>query len=370
MKMRTKLAMVALLAAGAVGQPTAGASKLKSLEAFLPAKIGGGRRERELRLPPLGGRPDGGPKDAHAAYLLPGRRYLNVNLMWVKDLAFEEAQFRVSAPGETHEDEAAYLSHEGFEVDGFFVQRTQYLPRPDGHGGDKSEARALLADRIAVLVSVERPNEPDEPVKWMRKLDLRGLAALARQAEAARFAAMRRAVNEAFRHKDAQGRPKGILRLEVAGQHGPLPDLTDDGDDAAPGSDPTPPSPPPSPLRLVIEHVSHGPGSKHVHARLVNDGKEPITLLLDSGDAFGPKTFSFTADGAPAIPIEDGQHHDGRVITRVLQPGSDYLVDLGPDDQLRGKRVEARYKVDAKMRGRCNDCWMGETATATLALPP
>jgi hypothetical protein len=354
MKMRTTLGIVALLAASAVGHAAAGAARPKSLEAFLPAEIGGVKRERELQLPPLGGRPRGGRKDAHAAYLLPGRRFLNVNLMWVKALDFEKAQFRVSAPGETHKEEAAYLNHEGFEVDGFFVQRTQYLPRPDGHGGDRSDARALLADQIVVLVSVERPKEPDESVEWMRKLDLRGLAALTRPSNAARRAALKRAIEEAFRHKDAQGRPKGMLMLEVAGQR-PIPDVM--------GNEP-------SPLRFAIEHVSHGPGSKHVHARLVNDGKEPITLFLDSGDASLPKTFSLTVDGAPAIPIEVEHRDGGGPITRVLQPGSDYLVELGPDDQLRGKRVEARYTVDAKTRSRCTDCWTGQAATATLAVPP
>lgn len=171
--------LAAALTSSAATAKSKPAAKARSLEDFLPAALGGAKRQKELPPPASGAAPATGPGDAHAAYLLPDARLVNVNLTWVKDLAAERAQLKVQQAGETNEDLAAGLKHEGFDLDGVLVQRTQYLPTADGRGDDKSEARALLGDRIVVLVSVERPTGSNEPVEWMRKLDLRGLAALA-----------------------------------------------------------------------------------------------------------------------------------------------------------------------------------------------
>jgi hypothetical protein len=161
------LAAAGLLAAGAA---VAAPAKRKALEEFLPPTLGDGKKQPPLH--DLG-------SNAHAAYLLPERRFVNFNMRWV-DASEAKVVFRVSKPGETRENTAAKLSHEGFEVDGFFVQRTSHLPTPGRAGGGKSEAKVLLGDRLLVEVSVERPKDRNEPLEWLRKLDLRGLAALKR----------------------------------------------------------------------------------------------------------------------------------------------------------------------------------------------
>jgi hypothetical protein len=175
--MRTTLTAI-ILAAMIPSLAGAAKPKTKSLEDFLPVTLAGAKRQKEPP-PPLGMPPASGPRDAHGAYLLPDPRFVNVNLMWVKDLAFEKAQFKVAKAGETDENLTLGLKLEGFDVDGVFVERTQYLPTADGRRGDKSEARALLGDRIVVLVSVERPTDANEPLDFIRKLDLRGLTTLA-----------------------------------------------------------------------------------------------------------------------------------------------------------------------------------------------
>ena len=152
-------------------------AKEKALADFLPAKLGDIKREPPLPPDPLMGDTSGGI--AHAAYLLPERRFVNINLMWVQELAGERAQFRVRRPGETKDSPAAGLQHEGFEVDGLFVQRTSYTR------SRKSEVRALLADKIVVVLSVESAKEPNEPLEWLRKMDLQGLTAFARSKAAA-----------------------------------------------------------------------------------------------------------------------------------------------------------------------------------------
>ena len=127
------LVVLSFAAAHAVGKPK------KTLKHFLPDKLGDVKRERPLP-PGLGMAPS---DDAHASYLLPERRFVNINLMWVKDLSFEKAQFRVHAPGETNGD------HEGFDVQ------------------DR---------RHAVGRNAKTPNEA---LEWLQKVDLKSLAAFA-----------------------------------------------------------------------------------------------------------------------------------------------------------------------------------------------
>jgi len=294
----------------------------KSLADFLPAELGDGKRQKEPSPSPGDPKP-AEPRDAHAAYLLPDARFVNVNLMWVRDLVFEQTQFRVHVPGEQDEDTAARLSHEGFDVDGLFVQRTRHLPAPGGKGGpDKSEARALLADKIVVLMSVEKAAAPNEPIEWLRKLDLAGLAAFA------------------------------------AGAPDPL-----GGSDIGP----------PPPLAIVMVHADPKPpkkGSpKDVKMRIVNQSKKPVTLFLNSGDPFGPGAFSFSVDDADWMPIEVEHSHDGKLITKTLAPGKDYVLSLGADLQFRGHVLKARYLTGDEHRALCKDCWLGTVTSSAFAVP-
>ena len=167
--MRTACLVVglSLVAGTAVAKP-------KALADFLPAKLGDIKREPPSRPDPLLGDTSGGV--AHAAYLLPERRFVNINLMWAQEPAAERAEFVVHRPGETKESQAA--GYEGFDVDGLFVQRTSYTR------SRMSEVRAVLADRIVVRLSVENAKEPNEPLEWLRKMDLQSLTAFARKAPA------------------------------------------------------------------------------------------------------------------------------------------------------------------------------------------
>jgi len=169
--MRTTLAAVVLLAGSRGATPAA--AKPQTLADFLPATIGVAKRRPETPPPPAAAPRK--TRNVYAAYQLPEGRFVNVNLLWVKDPG---THFKVHRPGEKVDSETTPVRYEGFEVDGFFVQRTQGMPASDP-GGTTSEASLLLADRLLVIVSIERPPDPNEPVEWIRKLDLPGLAAFA-----------------------------------------------------------------------------------------------------------------------------------------------------------------------------------------------
>ena len=105
--------------------------------------------------------------DAHAAYLLPERRFVNINLMWVKDLSFEKAQFRAHAPGGIKATAKASTS----------------TARCFGEPASPTPTRArcaLLADKIVMMLSVENAKTPNEALEWLQKIDLKSLAAFAR----------------------------------------------------------------------------------------------------------------------------------------------------------------------------------------------
>jgi hypothetical protein len=122
-------------------------------------------------------------------------------------------------------------------------------------------------------------------------------------------------------------------------------------------------------LRLVLEHKRHRGASgrgepEHVHLRLVNVGKVAVRVFL-GGDPFGAVPFEFSVDASEPIPIAAEHRHDGKTVTRVLRPGKDYLVELGPDPQFVGHTLVARYHVDpADGEG----CWTGLVLSAGLML--
>jgi hypothetical protein len=122
-------------------------------------------------------------------------------------------------------------------------------------------------------------------------------------------------------------------------------------------------------LRLVIEHRRHrggppGAGSMHVHIRLVNEGRVPVRVFL-GGDPFGAVPFDFLVDTGDPIPIAAEHRHEGQTVTRVLRPGKDYLVDLGPDAQFVGHTLTARYQADPD---DCGTCWTGRVLSPGLWL--
>jgi hypothetical protein len=151
--------------------PAPVAKKNASLDDFMPARLGGIDRMKAIE-----GDFGPTPPDAAAAYLSQAiGKSINVNLMQVHDLKFSRAQFHGLAAGQTKESPAAKLSFKGFEVGGFKVERTQYLTE-----SKKSEARALLADKVDVMVSVQPADNPDEAIDYLKQLDLAGIEAFAK----------------------------------------------------------------------------------------------------------------------------------------------------------------------------------------------
>src|SRR6185437_14448632 len=124
----------------------------------------------------------------------------------------------------------------------------------------------------------------------------------------------------------------------------------------APQGEPSPAPPAPEsaapPFAIVIVHADPEPhrkgDPKDVKFRVVNQSKKPATLFLNSGDPFGPGAFSVAVDDSDWLPIEVEHRHDGKLITRTLAPGHDYLLSLGPDLQFRGHVVKVRYLTDDK----------------------
>lgn len=143
----------------------------ENLERFLPETIRGASR-RIVDERSLGGRPV--PEGfAAASYELQdgqGRRFVNINLQKVVDLAFDKAQFRVGA-GE--ERESAGSAYRGRTIGGRLAQRSF------SHNMGSSEVIMLLEDAISVTVSVEKAAHPDEGFEIVELLDLERLAALA-----------------------------------------------------------------------------------------------------------------------------------------------------------------------------------------------
>jgi hypothetical protein len=122
-------------------------------------------------------------------------------------------------------------------------------------------------------------------------------------------------------------------------------------------------------LRLVLELKRHRGASRreeqeHVHIRLLNAGKVPVRVFL-GGDPFGVAPFDFSMDAGEPISIAAEHRHDGKTVTRVLLPGKDYLVDLGPDAQFVGHTLMARYQVAP---GDREGCWTGLVLSAGLML--
>ncbi|MGH7280849.1 MAG: hypothetical protein ACRELY_04945 [Polyangiaceae bacterium] len=99
-------------------------------------------------------------------------RSININLMPVTELKLSRAQFHDLKPGQTKESPAAFLSFEGFDVDGYQAERTDFLSGPH-----KSEAIVIVADKVDVTVSVQPAADPDESIALLKQLDLAGMEA-------------------------------------------------------------------------------------------------------------------------------------------------------------------------------------------------
>lgn len=139
----------------------------ENLTRFLPAEIRGARRKLmdDSRF--------GGPKQdgfVAASYMLDddkGRRFVNINLQKVVDLAFEKAQFQVG-DGETRE--SAHDKLLGKTMGGRLVQRRYSLSMKS------SEVIVLVGDQISVRASVEKAgDDEDEAFEVLELMDLDGL---------------------------------------------------------------------------------------------------------------------------------------------------------------------------------------------------
>ncbi len=158
-------------ASAAAAPPTTPKSP-KSLADFLPASLEG-TPLRHMNNMLLGGLPGGA---AIGSYLdMTHRRAININLMPVQDVATVRAQLHGLKPGQTRKSPAAKLAMKAFAVKGFTVVRTEYLD------SKKSEAEALLVDKVNVRLSVDPASDPDESVKLIKQLDLPGIAAFAKK---------------------------------------------------------------------------------------------------------------------------------------------------------------------------------------------
>ena len=143
-----------------------------SLADFLPASLDG--VPLQTFEDPAFALPRGG---AAGAYLdAKTGKSININFMPVTELKFSRAQFHDLKPGETKNAPAAHLSFKGFDLSGFDVERTDFQTDPR-----KSEAMAIVADKVDVTLSVQPSTDPDESIALMKQLDLAGMNAFLRK---------------------------------------------------------------------------------------------------------------------------------------------------------------------------------------------
>lgn len=164
--------VVGVLLAAAVMAPSAAAQarrKAKAWEDFLPPRLGDAELVPEgmLSIGILDGK-----------YRLPGGkdgepRQMTVTIAFDPDMIDHLGSLVVSKPGETRKlDDGVY---EGMRLDGRFLQR-----RCDPAATD-CQVDMALADRVWLRVRVERPTDRGEPLRWLKRLDLKGIETLARK---------------------------------------------------------------------------------------------------------------------------------------------------------------------------------------------
>jgi len=144
--------------------------KPKAWEDFLPPRLGDAERAPE-------GKPSTGVWEAK--YRLPGRndaesRQMTIVIAHDLDALDNLGSLAVSKPGETQKLEDGV--YEGLRVGGRFLQR-----KCDPAAATECRVDLALADRVWIQLRVERPTDRGEPLRWLKRLDLKGIEALARK---------------------------------------------------------------------------------------------------------------------------------------------------------------------------------------------
>jgi hypothetical protein len=143
--------------------------KAKAWEDFLPPRLGDAELvpEGKLSIGVLDGK-----------YRLPGGkdaepRQMTVTIAFDPDMIDHLGSLVVSKPGETRKLEDGV--YEGMRLDGRFLQRRC------NPGASDCRVDMALADRVRLQVRVERPTDRGEPLRWLKRLDLKGIETLARK---------------------------------------------------------------------------------------------------------------------------------------------------------------------------------------------
>jgi len=143
--------------------------KAKSWEDFLPARLGEAELipEGKLALDVWDGkyRLPGG-KDADA-------RQMTISIAFDPSVLDKPGTFVVRKPGETQKDEDGV--YEGMRVNGRFAQRKC------DPAATECQVDLVLVDRVWLQVRVKGPTDRGEPLRWLKRLDLKGMEALARK---------------------------------------------------------------------------------------------------------------------------------------------------------------------------------------------
>ena len=164
--------VVGALLAALVVAPSAGAQarrKAKAWEDFLPPRLGDAERvpkgklsigvwEGNYRLP--------GGKDAEP-------RQMTIKIAHDLDALDNLGSLAVSKPGETQKLEDGV--YEGMRVGGRFLQRKC------DPAALECQVDVVLADRVWLQLRVKQPTDRGEPLRWLKRLDLKGIEALARK---------------------------------------------------------------------------------------------------------------------------------------------------------------------------------------------
>ena len=145
-----------------------------TLADFLPEAIGGIPMDRAT---------DDGPTSSLPVLNVALGAYIDaatpksilVTLVPGGDLEFARGRFHKLKAGQSKEIPEAHVSLRAFDVNGTLVVRTRQLATM------KSEAFALLKNDVSVNIVVDPASDPDEPVRYMRDVDLVALAALAKK---------------------------------------------------------------------------------------------------------------------------------------------------------------------------------------------
>jgi hypothetical protein len=204
---RSRGVLLAVLGGAALAMAITGAARAggnpKNLTDFLPARLGDAHADpatipgpdRVTRMYSLKGNSDAAP------------HYVTVTLIIGPDESELAEALAVRKVGETRPTDSG-LDAVGLRIDGRFVQRACGLYRT------RCVVDVVLARRMLLVhMDLERPTDNDEVLRWLKRLDLRGMEAFARKQGAAIDAAHRRSEEQSVQDaiKAFGGGPQGGL---------------------------------------------------------------------------------------------------------------------------------------------------------------